>query len=214
MEVFKEVMEILAKDQYQITDYTEHSFSGTFTPSREKELVMTTLAYDKAWKVTVDGKEVKTVKALGSLVAFYVEGDVGQVHNVELVYSPQTIWVGLTISLIAIGFFILLIILRKPMMRVKILRAVVSIPDYRNEETKNAAKALQNPTESAQDAPNAPKETDHTEELSNMETPVADEESLPEESDTEKSPPVITDDNGDFPKNAPEESTDASSSTL
>ena len=39
---------------------------------------MTTLAYDKGWHVTVDGQEVETVKALGSVIAFYIEGEVGK----------------------------------------------------------------------------------------------------------------------------------------
>ena len=38
--VFEDAMARLAKDQYQITEFTESSFEGTFTASRERELVM------------------------------------------------------------------------------------------------------------------------------------------------------------------------------
>ena len=129
MEVFEDAMSRLAKDQLVIEDYTEHSFKGTLTASREKELVLTTIAYDKGWKVKVDGKEVETVKALGSLVAFYVEGSTGQTHKIEMVYSPNTLWIGLTISLICLVILILLIVFQKRLIRMKGLRAVVSVPE-------------------------------------------------------------------------------------
>ncbi len=136
MDVFKNSMSRLAKDQLQITEYTEHSFVGSFQTSREKELVLTTIPYDKGWKITVDGQEIEPIKALGSVVAFYINGEAGQTHSVKLEYSPNTVWVGLTISLISIGFLTLLILLRKRMMKVKFLRALVSVPESPIDSTK------------------------------------------------------------------------------
>ena len=129
MEVYEDAMSRLAKDQLEVTEHTGHSIEGNFTASREKELVLTTIAYDKGWKVKVDGKEVETVKALGALVAFYVEGTAGQTHKIEMVYSPNTFWIGLTVTAICLVILILLIVFRKRMMRIKVLRAVVSVPD-------------------------------------------------------------------------------------
>lgn len=126
--VFEDAMARLASDQYQVTDYDEKSFTGTFTASREHELVMTTIAYDKGWKVFVDGQEIETHKALGSLVSFYVDGEVGQTHTVELVYSPNTFWIGLTISLISLSVLILLIVLERYLRSVPILRCLVGVP--------------------------------------------------------------------------------------
>jgi len=129
MEVFEDVMSRLAEDQMKITEYTGHSFTGTLTTSRENELVLTTIPYDKGWKVTVNGKEVETVKALGSLVAFHIDGAAGETYTIEMVYSPNTLWIGLTISIVCLIILIALIILRKRMMRIKYLRAVVSVPE-------------------------------------------------------------------------------------
>ena len=109
--VFEDAMDRLAKDQYQITDYTESSFKGTFTASRENELVLTTLAYDNGWDVYVDGQEVEITKALGGLIAFYIDGQAGETHTVEIVYQPRTITVGLIISIISILIFIALLII-------------------------------------------------------------------------------------------------------
>ena len=110
-QVFEDVMARLAADQYQITEYTESSFNGTFTASEEHELVLTTLAYDNGWKIYVDGERVETVKAFGALISFYVDGEAGETHTVEMVYSPNTITLGFVISLVSIAAFILLIIL-------------------------------------------------------------------------------------------------------
>lgn len=126
--VFEDAMARLATDQYKITEYTERSFEGSFTASREHELVMTTIAYDKGWKVFVDGQEIETHKALGSLVSFYVDGAVGQTHTVELVYSPNTFWIGLTISLISLAILIILIVLERYLRGVPILKSLVGIP--------------------------------------------------------------------------------------
>ncbi len=127
--VFEEVMAELAKDQLQITEYTESSFTGTFTASREHELVMTTLPYDKGWKVYVDGEEVETIKVLGSLVSFYIDGEAGETHDVEIVYRPNTLIIGISVSLIAAALLVLLIVFEKKMRKVPFLRAVISIPE-------------------------------------------------------------------------------------
>ena len=121
----------LGQDQYQITEYTERSFNGTFTASREHELVMTTIAYDKGWKVLVDGQEVETKKALGSLISFYIDGAAGETHTVEIIYLPSTFMIGLTVSLTSIGILLVLILLEKKLKKIKFLRAVVSVTEQK-----------------------------------------------------------------------------------
>jgi hypothetical protein len=133
--VFEDVMARLAQDQYQITDFDEDSFKGTFTPSTEHELVMTTLAYDKGWKVYVDGVQVETMKAFGSLVSFYVDGKIGEEHTVEMVYSPNTFHIGLWISVISLILLILIIVFEKMLRKIPVLRTLVWVP-YKEEQTQ------------------------------------------------------------------------------
>ena len=111
MEVFEDVMERLGENQFQIEEYTEHSFEGTYTASRADELVMTTIAYDNGWEVWVDGERVEITKALGALIAFRVGGEAGETHDIRIVYNPKTINAGLIVSIVSICVFILLIIL-------------------------------------------------------------------------------------------------------
>ncbi len=127
---FEDAMARLAQDQLVIEEYTETSFDGTFTASRENELVLTTLPYDKGWKIYVDGEAVETEKALGALVSFRIEGEAGQTHSVRMVYRPNVVWVGLSISCVSLALLILLIVLEKRIKKIKYLRTLVSIPEW------------------------------------------------------------------------------------
>jgi len=111
MEAFKNAMERLATDQLAIEEYTERSFEGTFTASKEKQLVMTTLAYDNGWNVFVDGERVELIKTFGAFAAFYIEGEAGETHTVEMFYMPKTIVIGFLISAVSILIFIALLII-------------------------------------------------------------------------------------------------------
>ena len=136
--VFEDVMDRLSDDQLIVTDYTEDSIRGTFTASRDKELVMTTLAYDQGWRITVDGKKVEPIKALGSVIAFYVEGDPGETHDIRLVYRPNVLIVGGIISGVSLITYLTLVILEPVMKKKSFLRSVVSVP----EENKKQKKTL------------------------------------------------------------------------
>ena len=127
---FEDAMARLAQDQLVIEEYTETSFDGTFTASRENERVLTTLPYDKGWKIYVDGEAVETEKALGALVSFRIEGEAGQTHSVRMVYRPNVVWVGLSISCVSLALLILLIVLEKRIKKIKYLRTLVSIPEW------------------------------------------------------------------------------------
>lgn len=134
--VFEDAMARLATDQYQITDFDETSFTGHFTPSRDNELVLTTIAYDKGWKVLLDGEEVEITKALGSLIAFRIDGAAGETHTVEMRYEPATFHIGLTVSLVSLGILALLILSERKLKRIPLLRAIVSVPTSDHGATK------------------------------------------------------------------------------
>ncbi|MBE6589630.1 MAG: hypothetical protein E7643_05570 [Ruminococcaceae bacterium] len=110
---FENAMSRLSKNQLVIEEYTERSFDGTYTASTERELVMTTLAYDNGWNIYVDGEAVKPIKAFGTFVAFYVEGDAEETHTIEMFYMPKTIVIGAIISTVSLLIFIALMIIDK-----------------------------------------------------------------------------------------------------
>ena len=104
---------------------------------------MTTIPYDKGWKITVDGKEVEPIKALGSLVAFYVDGEIGETHDFELVYRPNTFVIGSVVSLLSLALLIAIIILEKRIRKIKHLGTLVSVcaGDTPNANTNETASA-------------------------------------------------------------------------
>jgi hypothetical protein len=79
-------------------------------------------------KILVDGEEVETIKALGSVISFYIDGEAGETHNVEMIYRPNTLSIGISASLISAAIPILLIVFERKMKKIPFLRAVISIP--------------------------------------------------------------------------------------
>lgn len=139
--VFEDAMARLATDQYQIEEFTETSFKGHFTTSRDNELVLTTLAYDEGWEIRVDGKKVEPQKALGALIAFRIEGEAGETHTVDMVYRPKTLRVGLAVSALSIGTFLFLVLMEPSFKKIPVLRSVVSVPPRRKKRKKEGSEA-------------------------------------------------------------------------
>lgn len=186
-EVYESVMERLSKDQLIVSEYTEDSFTGTFTASVEKELVMTTIPYDNGWKVYVDGVEVETQKALGALVSFFIEGNAGQTHDVKMVYRPNTLKVGLITTSCSLALLILLIIFEKKMRKIPVLRSIIGIPAPVAEADKEeVADADENTTEASESTEaflpdTAHPETENSDEEPAMEAPTNENASAPNE---------------------------------
>ncbi len=139
MDVFRDAMARLAKDQYQITSYTEHSFDGTFTASQGNELVLTTIPYDTGWSVFVDGEKVEIQKALGALISFRVDGEAGETHTVRMSYNPPILTFGAIVSGLFLLLFLLLIPAERFCKKVPVLRSVVGIPESRTDTVPTAA---------------------------------------------------------------------------
>ena len=79
------------------------------TQSKTPQLaVFSEIYYPKGWKMFVDGKEVPYIKADYLLRAVYVPAGT---HTVKMIFEPEVIAKGKTISLIAFGLFVLLSLL-------------------------------------------------------------------------------------------------------
>ena len=83
---------------------TEDTLVGTIETTQEKQTILTTIPYDKGWKVYVDGEMIETYETLNALMAFDIEGD-GK-HVLELKYRPTEYLLGFSISATAIISFI------------------------------------------------------------------------------------------------------------
>lgn len=66
---------------------------------KEDALYTSSIPYDKGWRVTVDGRKVKTQENAGCFLSFPVEA--GK-HTVELRYRPKGLGAGIAVSVLAL----------------------------------------------------------------------------------------------------------------
>ncbi len=124
--VFEDVMTRLAEQSYEISDFTDSSFNGTFAATEERSTLLLTFPYDEGWQLTVDGERVEGYEILGCLTA--IDLTPGE-HRVELKYSSWAMRYGAAISAAAIAVFILILVLdftlgkRRPVFSVNPARA-------------------------------------------------------------------------------------------
>lgn len=112
MDVFEGAISRIAENQMTVSEgWTDSYLPGTLTTTKDSQLIMTTLAYDSGWKVTVDGKRVDTVEALDGVVAFTV--DTSGEHEIVMKYRPTALTLGLTITVLSIILFALIMIFEK-----------------------------------------------------------------------------------------------------
>ncbi len=105
-EKFNEVYEELADRQMSIDKYTSNSITGTLKSNGDHP-VFTTIPYDSAWEIKVDGKVVETKAVADAFLSFDVtDGE----HNVIMTYKNRGFVPGLIISIIfmALGLFMII----------------------------------------------------------------------------------------------------------
>lgn len=101
----------LAKDStafIQLTDYKADEISLKTQSKTPQLAVISEIYYPYGWKMLVDGKEVPYIKANYLLRAVHIPA--GN-HTIKMIFEPEVIQKGKTISMIAFGFFLILSIL-------------------------------------------------------------------------------------------------------
>ena len=89
MHEFEHAFEKLAETSLDTTQKsTDDHIYGSITTHENNKTIMTTIPYDKGWKVYVDGKQVDTYTVYGdSLMAFDIK-NAGE-HRIEFKYMPD-----------------------------------------------------------------------------------------------------------------------------
>lgn len=90
------------KDQCMvISEYNDTHISATIS-AKENKILFTTIPYEKGWTVTVDGVKVETFAFKDAFLAFEVEeGN----HQIQFVYLPYGLKIGIGISLVSLVIF-------------------------------------------------------------------------------------------------------------
>lgn len=109
---FADGFNILKAGQLNVAEFDETRILGTFTA--QKDCVLTTsIPYDKSWKVTLNGETVngdKLLKIGDAMLGIPVSKGL---NTIELNYMPTGLIPGILISIGALLFLILLLIIRK-----------------------------------------------------------------------------------------------------
>ena len=135
-ELLSKVTSRLQNNQLNIEKYTESSFEGTLNTDNDNQLILTTIPYDSAWEITVDGKKVDVIGAIDTtpgddrgkaLLAFEIE-NAGN-HRIEMNYKPKIVILGAVISGSALIIFIAWIVFEKKLQKLTVYKTVFCIED-------------------------------------------------------------------------------------
>ncbi len=106
-EIYDRLIAELSAGGYSVTECTEDYFEGTITVRPGYETILTTIPYDKGWRITVDGEEIEGYETLDALLCFDLpEGE----HTLTLRYMPKEYRVALILFLGGVSAFILILI--------------------------------------------------------------------------------------------------------
>ena len=99
-EVYERLISTLSAGGYEVTECREDFFSGSITVQEGYTTVLTTIPYDRGWRITVDGVEIEGYETLDALLAFdLAPGE----HTLTLRYLPREYVTALAISLLGGG---------------------------------------------------------------------------------------------------------------
>ena len=138
-EVLEEVMTRIQENQLIIDeDYKEHDISGTITTPDDDQLILTTIPYDEGWNVYVDGEKVDLIKSADALVSFRID-DEGE-HTVRFKYCSKYHSLGMVITIICLGAFILIVVFEKKLCKIGIIKKYFAVEEQKSIEQQPLVK--------------------------------------------------------------------------
>ena len=147
---YNEVLsQLKSNPQFEISeDSTEDNLIGTINTAEDNQTILTTIPYDKGWKIYVDGEAVESYETLDALMAFDIKNK-GE-HTLELKYAPTEYTVGIIISIFGISAFIIIclidLVLKKTLLKNKLRayeRDYFVLDDFDNAEAESTVEMLE-----------------------------------------------------------------------
>lgn len=108
-ETFNKGYEILSESEF-VTETHEDTYIKGKVVTKKDGLLYTSIPYDKAWKVTVDGKQVEAIKVGQSLLAVELQKGI---HEIEFKYEATGVATGITVSILTAAILLLLYLIKK-----------------------------------------------------------------------------------------------------
>lgn len=108
MEALREAYRMLTISTFDILVMSDNYIEGDVEAGPE-EVLLTSIPYDKGWKVTVDGKEVEAREGIGTFLAIdMTEGK----HHITMEYMPEGLVYGAYLTVGSILFLCVLYLIR------------------------------------------------------------------------------------------------------
>ena len=88
----------LSTETFQTAEFNERYIKGTVTSAVDRTF-FTTIPYDDAWEIKVDGQKVETKAAANAFLSIPLAAGT---HTIELKYTPKGFYIGLAVSVGAV----------------------------------------------------------------------------------------------------------------
>ncbi len=93
---FEQTFSSISENQLKIDEFDNDYISGTVTVDGDSTTILTTIPYDKGWRIEVDGERVQAYATLACLLAFDLP-EAGT-YTVTMTYFPQIYTAGIVLS--------------------------------------------------------------------------------------------------------------------
>ena len=102
--ILDEAYKNLSDEVFNVAKYTSTKLEGTIDVKKSGTF-LTSIPYEKGWKIYVDGKKTDTKEVMGAFLA----ADIGEgSHSIKLVYSPEGFLTGSILAAAALLIFVLI----------------------------------------------------------------------------------------------------------
>lgn len=109
MPIFEEAIESLKQNQFNVTYYDSTNVKGTVNVT-DKNILFTSIPYDKGWSIKVDGVDYPIEKFANALI--YITLPQGN-HTIEMKYIPQGLTSGIIVSISTFSLVIAYMFVKK-----------------------------------------------------------------------------------------------------
>ncbi len=91
---FKEFVDVLGKQTFDVTEYSDTSLDGVVT-AEEDGVLYTSIPYEEGWKVSVNDLDVQVIDYQDGMMAFPVFSGT---NNIRMTYKPRGFVTGAIVS--------------------------------------------------------------------------------------------------------------------
>lgn len=147
MNAFEQAFAELSKTTLQTSEKsTDDHIFGTLTTYEENKTIMTTIPYDKGWRVYVDGERVETYSVYGDVIMAFDIENAGE-HEIEMRYMPDLYVITGIISIISFVIFALMIVIDVKRKKKALVSTVKTVTNEESTEIIEETQEIPETTE-------------------------------------------------------------------